>query len=87
MGLARPTHERERQVHWFSFLGNGRSFVSLGLLVTSACRWDEGEKAWPSRSFVMKAYAGAIYQVLSTDMTNAESSTDVLSSEAMTGQR
>ena len=35
----------------------------------------------------MRAYAGAIDQELSTDMTNAESSTDVLSNEAMTGQR
>ena len=30
----------------------------------------------------MEAYAGAIDQELSTDMTNAESSTDVLSNEA-----
>ena len=35
----------------------------------------------------MKAYAGAIDQELSTNMTNAESSADVSSNEAMTGQR
>ena len=35
----------------------------------------------------MNACAGAIDQDLSTDMTKAESSTDVLSNEAMTGQR
>ena len=29
---------RERQVHWVSFLGDGRSFVSPSLLVTFACR-------------------------------------------------
>ena len=50
-------------------------------------KWDGGEKTWPNWSFVMKAHAGAIDQELSTDLTNAESRTDVLSNEAMTGQR
>ena len=35
----------------------------------------------------MEALAGAIDMELSTDMTNAESSTDALSSEEMRGQR
>ena len=34
--------------------------------------WDGNEKAWPNWSFMMKAYAGAIDQELSTDMTGAE---------------
>ena len=46
-------------------------------------KWDGREKAWPNWSFVMKSHAGAIDQELSTDMTNAESNTDVLSNEAM----
>ena len=50
-------------------------------------KWDEGEKAWPNWSFVLKAYAGAIDQELSTDMSNAESSTDVQSNETMAGQK
>ena len=29
-GLARPTHERERQVHWVSFLGDGSFFCQSG---------------------------------------------------------
>ena len=37
-GLARPTRERESKVQWVSFLGGGPSFVSLGFLVTFACR-------------------------------------------------
>ena len=32
-------------------------------------KWDGSEKAWPNWSFVMKAYAGAIDQDLSADMT------------------
>ena len=50
-------------------------------------KWDGSEKAWPNWSFVIKAHAGAIDQELSTDMTNSESSTVVLSNEAMTGRR
>ena len=34
--------------------------------------WDGSEKAWPMWSFVMKAHAGAIGQLLSEDMTSAE---------------
>ena len=36
-GLAGPIHEG-KEVRWMSFLGGGPSFVSLGLLVTFACR-------------------------------------------------
>ena len=50
-------------------------------------RWDGSEKAWPNWSFVMKAYAGAIDQDLSADMTTAECSTDAMSNDAMTGER
>ena len=50
-------------------------------------KWDGGEKTWPNWSFLMQAFAGGIDQELSTNMTNAESSGDVLSNEAMTGQR
>ena len=41
-----------------------------------ADKWDGSEKAWANWSFVMKAYAGAIDQSLSADMTTAECSTD-----------
>ena len=50
-------------------------------------KWDGSEKAWPNWSFVMKAYAGAIDQDLSADMTTAECSTDAMSNDAMTGER
>ena len=50
-------------------------------------KWDGSEMAWPNWSFVMKAYAGAIDQDLSADMTTAECSTDAVSNSAMTGER
>ena len=50
-------------------------------------KWDGSEKAWPNWSFVMKAYAGAIDQALSADMTTAECSTDAMSNDTMTGER
>ena len=46
----------------------------------------EERETWTKWSFVMGVYARAIDQELSTDMTNVEVSTDVLSNEAMTGQ-
>ena len=39
--------------------------------------WYVSEKAWPTWSFVTRAYVGAIDRDLSLDMTNAEFSTDV----------
>ena len=67
----------------------GRPATSAGQVVDSRVlgrpdRWDGSEKAWPNWSLVMKAYAGAIDQELSTDMTGAEIGTDVLSNESMT---
>ena len=50
-------------------------------------KWDGSEKAWSTWSFVMKAYAGAIDQALSADMTTAECSTDVMSNDTMTGEK
>ena len=50
-------------------------------------KWDGSEMAWPNWSFVMEAYAGAIDQDLSADMTTAECSTDAVSNNAMTGER
>ena len=44
--VARPNHERERKVHWVSFLGDGPSFVSLCLLVSFCVQvWTE-QKGW-----------------------------------------
>ena len=37
-GLAATNSRRERKVHWVSFLGDGGSLDSLGLLVSFACR-------------------------------------------------
>ena len=70
----------------------GRPAAAAGQVVDTRVlgmpdKWDGGKKSWRNWSFVMKAYAGAISQELSTDMTNAESSTDVLSKETMAGQR
>ena len=50
-------------------------------------KWDGSEMAWPNCSFVMKAYAGAIDQALSADMTTAECSADALSNDTMTGEK
>ena len=50
-------------------------------------KWDGSEKAWPNWSFVMKAFAGAIDQALSADMTTAECSTDAVSNDTMTGEK
>ena len=44
-------------------------------------KWDSSEQAWPTWTFVMKAYAGGIDEELSTDRTGAEISTDALSNE------
>ena len=49
-------------------------------------KWDGSEKAWSNWSFVMKAYAEAIDQALSADMTTAECSTDAMSNDTMTGE-
>ena len=67
----------------------GRLATSAGQVVDTRVlgrpdEWDGSEKAWPDWSFVMKAYAGAIDQELSTVMNGAEISTDALSSERMT---
>ena len=43
---------------------------------------DGSEKAWPNWSSVAKAYAGAIDQQLSDDMTKAEISTTVLNNDS-----
>ena len=44
---------------------------------------DGSEKAWPNLSSVAKAYAGAIDQQLSDDMTKAEISTTVLNNDSI----
>ena len=60
----------------------------LGAAVVQVVDTREARQMGRRESFVMKAYAGAIDQELSTDMTNKESSTstDVLSNETMAGQ-
>ena len=49
--------------------------------------WDGNEKAWPNWSFMTKAYAGAIDQELSTDMTGAEIRTGALGNEGRTPRK
>ena len=46
-------------------------------------KWDGSEKAWPNWSFEAKAYAEAIDQQLSDDMTEAEMRTTVLNNDGM----
>ena len=69
-----------------------RPTVSVGQVVDTRVLWrpdmlDGSQKAWPNWSFVMKAYAGAVDQQLSDDMTSAEISTDVSRNESMTPRK
>ena len=65
--LAWPTHARERQVQWVSFLGDGRSSVGLGLLVSSACR-----SGLHNREKVKRRGAGLARKITLTKKRNTE---------------
>ena len=63
-GLVRTTHERDRTVHWVSCLGDG-PFVSLGLLVSFACRSGLSNRVASSRGGrhdLLTAYEPAFVQ-------------------------
>ena len=69
-GLAGPTHGRDREVHWVSFLGNGPPFVCLGLFFYFCVQVRTEQSVWRLR--VSRGARTPLQRTPTNTITNTE---------------